>query len=121
MSLLGLLYTKVHTIKTTTSNSVLAHSSVSKVSRLQDLMTATLIPNRDRYFPLNCCFHTDSKAYPITYSMNTSPYFPSGRANHLPPSSAKVTKLWDHTSVPPHVLWYLVKYMDNLILHFTPQ
>lgn len=40
--------------------------------------------------------------------MNTSPCFPSGRADHLPLSNAMVTKLWGHM-----FLWYLVKYMDN--------
>lgn len=88
------LYTTVHTIKNTTSNSVLAHSSVSTASRLWDLMIETLIPDTDRYFPLNCSFHT---AYQISHSMSTSPCFLSGRADQFPPFNAKVTKLWDHT------------------------
>jgi hypothetical protein len=51
---------------------------------------------------------TDSGAHPVSYPMSTGDFFlgvkRQGReADHSPPTSAEVNKMWIYTSTPPYV------------------
>jgi hypothetical protein len=41
-----------------------------------------------------------SGAHPTSYPMGTGGIFPGGKADHLPPTSAEVKKMWIYTSNP---------------------
>jgi hypothetical protein len=53
------------------------------------------------------CIQTSSGAQPVSYSMGTGDSFPGGKwqgreADHSPPTTAEIKKMWIYTSTPPY-------------------
>jgi hypothetical protein len=59
-------------------------------------------------FSLLHVVQTDSGVHPASYPMGTGSSFPRGvkrqehEADHSPPASAEVKKMWIYTSTPPY-------------------
>jgi hypothetical protein len=93
-------------------NSVFKTSDINMLSWSRDssVGTATGYGLDDRLgqeFSLLNVVQTGSGAYPASYPMGTGGFFPGGKAagceaDHSPPTTAEVKKMWIYTSTPPY-------------------
>jgi hypothetical protein len=56
----------------------------------------------DREVGVRVPIGTGSGVHPTSYPMSTGGSFPGGKADHLPPASAELKKMWIYTSTPPY-------------------
>jgi hypothetical protein len=49
-------------------------------------------------------FQTGSGVHLTSYPMDTGGSYPGGKADHSPPASAEIKKMWIYTSTPPYAL-----------------
>jgi hypothetical protein len=45
---------------------------------------------------------TEGSEFPASYPMGTEGSFPGGKADHSPPASVEVKKMWIYTSTTPY-------------------
>jgi hypothetical protein len=75
---------------------------------LDDQGAGSSSPGRVKNFPLLHIVQTGSGVHPTSYKMGTRGSFPGVKrqvreADHSPPTSAEVKKMWIYASTPPYV------------------
>jgi hypothetical protein len=109
---------------TTPSHHFTTVLTVNTVTRLRVGIQCARFQAGARHFSLSYrCVQTGSGAHPASYPMGNEGKAAGREADHWPPSSAMVKKMWSYTSTPPYVLmaWFVISTRDNFtfLLHLV--
>jgi hypothetical protein len=75
--------------------------SVYKIGHGLDHRGSILGSGNYGIFSLRHRIQTCSEAHPASFKMGSGGFHAGGKANHTPPSSAKIKEAWTYTSIPP--------------------